>query len=317
MNSKDVVRYDNELNQISFRQWSGLEQDLFFAILSKMKGRGTDTVVFSTDDLRDFIAFADRHGKRWEDVLTGVSHRVMQMVYVERENRKITVMALFQTFTIDLDARTLTVKVSVNYEYVINKLQANFTQFELEEFAHLRSTYAKTLYRLLKQWRTRGRREFTVEEFRAYMGVPKSYDARKITQKVLAPVKQELPACFEDFKVATVRSRRAGGRIERYVFTWKPEPKPSEPWRDGKYEGLERPESDAAKRRRRAVEAAERAEEERERAGSRAEAEQEREETLKRVAEERRRHGGRMFAGSAGYVPDRSSEAGAEDVPLF
>lgn len=318
MGKKDVVRYDNELNQVSFRQWSGLEQDLFFAVLSKMQGRSTDTVAFSTDELRDFIDFAGKSGRRWEEVLTSAASKVMsKMYYIERTERKIRVMALFQMFELDLVKQTLTVQVSMNYEYIINKLQANFTQFELEEFANLRSTYAKSLYRLLKQWRTVGRREFTVEEFRAYMGVPKSYTVKKITQKVIEPIKQEMPTYFKDFTVETVRSRRRGRPITGYVFTWKPEPKPTEPWQEGKFDGMKRPESETAKARRRAVEAAERAEERQAKAAEQIEAERRRRENLESLAEKRKQHGGSMFAGKTGYVGDRGTKTGRQDAPLF
>lgn len=310
MAKKDIVRYDNELNQISFRQWSSLESDLFFGILNKMQGKGTDTVVFDTDELARFIDFAAKNGKRWEKLLTSVSQKVGSMTYVEREKRRITVMALFQTFVIDLDARTLTVEVSRHYEYIINKLQANFTQFELEEFGQIRSTYAKAMYRLLKQWRTVGRREFTTEAFRAYLGIPKSYDARKITVKVLTPIKDELSRYFQELTVETVRARKAGRPITGYVFTWKPEPKPDDRWVEGKYEKMPpRPESEKSRRARRSAEAAERGEEMRQKERERVERERLAEENGKALAEARKRHGGSMFAGSAGYR--------AEDVPLF
>jgi plasmid replication initiation protein len=239
MGKKDIVRYDNELNQISFRNWNGLEQNLFFAVMAKMQGKGLDTVTFSTDDLRDFIDFAGKNGKRWSDVLTNVGRKVAQLVYVDSTPEEIRIMALFQTFVINLTERTMTVKVSENYEYVINKLQAKFTQFELEEFGQLRSTYAKTMYRLLKQWRTVGRREFSSEEFRAYLGVPKSYDGRKITQKVLKPIMAELPAYFDGLALETKHGRGRGHPITGYVFAWKSEKPAGRQWVEGQYAAVE------------------------------------------------------------------------------
>ncbi|MEQ3334353.1 replicase, partial [Bifidobacterium longum] len=56
-----------------------------------------------------------------------------------------------------------------------------------------------------------------------------------------------------------------------------------------------------------------RAEERRARAESRAEEQRQREEIQRRVSEERKRHGGSMFAGSAGYVEGEPDETGAED----
>lgn len=40
------------------------------------------------------------------------------------------------------------------FEYILNKWnEGNWTQFMLDEFIHIKSTYSKTLFRLLKQWR--------------------------------------------------------------------------------------------------------------------------------------------------------------------
>lgn len=122
---------------------------------------------------------------------------------------------------------------------LINKLQAKFTQFELEEFGQLRSTYAKTMYRLLKQWRLTGRREFSIEEFRANLGVPKSYDGRKITQKALRPIMAELPAYFDGLALETKHGRGRGHPITGYVFTWKAEKSGGRQWTEGQYAVVE------------------------------------------------------------------------------
>ena len=313
--SREIVRYDNELNQISFRDWNGLEQDLFFAIITKMQGKGTQEVVFDTEDLRDFIEFSATANKRWDAVLTRASLKVVKLTYIEQHDGVIDIMNLFQRFRLDTNARTLTVKVADDYEYIINKLQAHFTQFELEEFGHLKSTYSKTMYRLLKQWRLVGRREFGIEEFRAYLGVPKSYDGRKITQKVIRPIMDELPEYFEGLKLETLRGRGRGHPIQGYVFTWKAEPKHQGEWVEGKYDNLQRPESAKAKAKRRAEEEQERARLNQERAVERVEAKRRAEQAKAETAKAREAHGGSMFAGSKNYKP--APNGGLVASPLF
>lgn len=308
---KGVVRYDNELNQVSFRGWNALEQDLFFGVLSRMRDKGTREVVFDTDDLREFVDFAGKSGKRWEQVLAKASKKVIGLVYIEQTKSSIEGMTLFERFRLDIDERRLTVRVSDRFEYVINKLRANFTQFELEEFGSLRSTYAKALYRLLKQWRTVGSREFDIDEFRACLGVPKSYNTDLINRKVLAPIKAELPAVFEGFAVEPLRSRRRGRPVIGYRFTWKPEPSPTDPWHEDAFEALPaKPEGRKSAARRRAHEAAERAEARTTAEAERIERERRARENAAALEAERAKRGGSMFIGSKDYRP-------AEEVPLF
>lgn len=79
-------------------------------------------------------------------------------------------MNLFTKFkskwTDDLSDLEIQIKVSDEFEYVLNKLNSEFTFYELIEFTQIRSTYAKTIYRLLKQWRTLGKKEFSLEDFK-------------------------------------------------------------------------------------------------------------------------------------------------------
>ena len=66
-----------------------------------------------------------------------------------RGDNSIKYMVLFQRFEvhweIDLSDMTAYVRVSEDFEYILNKLSANFTSYELEEFTKIRSTYAKTM----------------------------------------------------------------------------------------------------------------------------------------------------------------------------
>ncbi|KQI10892.1 hypothetical protein K777_09700, partial [Campylobacter coli CVM 41970] len=59
----------------------------------------------------------------------------------------------------------ITLKINPDFAYLVNQLTTNFTAFELEEFIALSGKYAKTLYRLLKQFRTTGKAYFEWDEF--------------------------------------------------------------------------------------------------------------------------------------------------------
>ncbi len=53
--------------------------------------------------------------------------------------------------------KSIEIQVNMPYfGYLLNFLHANFTSFELLEFQNISGKYAKTLYRLLKQWKSTG-----------------------------------------------------------------------------------------------------------------------------------------------------------------
>ncbi len=112
------------------------------------------------------------------------------------------------------------VEVSVNpdLEYIINGLTAEFSRFELSAFTSLRSTYAKTLFRLLMQYRLLVY-VVRIEEFRSLMDIPEYYQMGNIDQKVLNPALRELKKYFNDLKVTKIKAKK-GNKIAKLEFTF-------------------------------------------------------------------------------------------------
>lgn len=219
----EVVKYHNDLNTITMRRWSREEMNFFFSIISKTKEQGTNTVTFNSEDLKELSKFADKHSKRWLEVMEKTTEKVVQLYYKEKKNGEINIMTLFNRFSINLETQTITVEVSNQWEYILNEFQANFTVFELAEFTEIRSTYAKTMYRLLKQWRTQGKKTYSVQEFRANLDIPKSFKAGMVAKRVLEPIQKELSAYFKGLKITPLKSNSRGTPIIGYEFTWQAE----------------------------------------------------------------------------------------------
>ncbi|MFS9323538.1 replication initiation protein, partial [Streptococcus parasanguinis] len=90
-------------------------------------------------------------------------------------------------------------------------------------FTNIRSTYAKTAYRLLKQWRTVGRKEFKIDEFKTLLDMPNSYKSSEIDRAVVKPILKQLSPYFEGLKVKKIKSNKRGNPVLGYEFTWNPE----------------------------------------------------------------------------------------------
>ncbi|MGX7419537.1 replication initiation protein [Carnobacterium gallinarum] len=61
------------------------------------------------------------------------------------------------------------------------------------------------MYRLLKQWRTKGTREFNLNEFNFLLDIPPSYKSGSVDQKVLKPILDELPKYFKVLKLIKIK----------------------------------------------------------------------------------------------------------------
>lgn len=214
------------------RNWTAEEMNLFFAMIMKIRDKGAEVIELNTDDLKTIVDYQDRL-YRWRKTVEGFADKALTLKFWERTERKTSVMNLFTRIDIDLDTQSLKVKIADDFEYVVNKLTQNFTVYELREFTQLNSTYSKTMYRLLKQWRTIGVKEFSIDKLRTLLDIPNSYRASNIQQQVLKPILRELPQYFPGLRVKVIKANTQGTPVKAYRFTWQPEITGT--WIDDKY----------------------------------------------------------------------------------
>lgn len=215
------------------RKWTSEEMDLFFSIISKIKDKGTKKLEFNALELKKLTGTETRN-TYWFNMLDNFTTKAICLFFREQKGTTVKKMSIFDCFAFDFSEKKLMVEVSPKFEYIANELTKNFTVYELAEFTKIRSTYAKTMYRLIKQWRTVGSKKFEIEEFKEILEIPKNYTANNIQQRVIAPIKKELPAYFVNFKVKVIKANTQGNPITGYKFTWQPEQTSS--WIQNKYD---------------------------------------------------------------------------------
>ena len=148
-------------------------------------------------------------------------------------------MPLFTFFeakwTDNLTNMDLEIEVNKRFEYILNGWnEGNWTRFMLDEFIGIDSTYSKTLFRLLKQWNTVGKREFNIDEFKRLLDIPKSYNVGKINNRIVKNAIRDLEPYFTDLKVKIIKANTRGNPVIGYKFTWQQEKTSS--WIPGKFE---------------------------------------------------------------------------------
>ena len=225
------------MNTLSIGKWTAEEMNFLFAILTQVRDEGCKELKFDTYDLREYVEFDRTQPQRWNKTMIAVTKKISQLVYFNMEDNVFEAMPLFRKFSVKLDEQIVTVRVSEEMEYILNKLNidtGNWTQFEFFEFATLKSVYSKTVYRFLKQYRKTGFWKVSLEDFKSLLSIPESYQASNIDNRVLKPVMKELPSIFKGLKVHKIKSRRRGNQLLGYEFTFQKES--THNWIDDKYD---------------------------------------------------------------------------------
>ena len=220
----EIVKYNNKLNEIHFPGFSSSDYDLFMVICSKLKGQGTKEVRFEYTELRIMANYTQTNNR---DLFNSLQNKIRLMAQTVFEIRHgdlhSTVFPLFSKFDNDGNNGFLVVSVSEESQYLLNDLTANFTRFELEEFVSLKTKYQKTLYRLLKQFRTTGDLTISADDFRMKLDIPKSYQSKDIVRKIIKPTVDALKEYIPDLDFVVLKSSKRGAPVRAYRFSFSQE----------------------------------------------------------------------------------------------
>jgi len=219
---KELTVYKNELNTVPFRKFNAVEMDLFFSICSKMRNKGISRIKYSFADLKELSKYSDNHKERFINDLENVYSKMTKLSYRKETSSRIDYFILFTGFAIEKIEEYVEIKVNPELEHIINKITGDFTKFELQEFTELRSSYSKTTFRLLKQFRQTGFWKIDIDEFKELLDIPKSYKINDLTKRVLEPIQKELEPIFKNFKISKIKAKK-GNKIEYLEFKFKAE----------------------------------------------------------------------------------------------
>lgn len=216
---QNLIKYHNDLNKLSFTGFTEADYNLFFAICSEVQGQEEQTIVFDYDKLKTLAGIKKSYTTAEFSKRLAIMNKKLISLNFTLVNGMISIdFVLFPRFKRNDDMQTLSVKVSEEGAYLLNHLKNNFTLIELRQFTSLESKYAKTLYRLLKQFKSTGDLMITAEDFRDRLGIPKAYTSKIITRDVIKPTVDALQDFFPHLTYDVIRSSRQGRPIKGYKF---------------------------------------------------------------------------------------------------
>ncbi|MED7649707.1 UNVERIFIED_CONTAM: replication initiation protein, partial [Lacticaseibacillus paracasei] len=228
--SNELVKYQPELNTIPLRKFTPTEMNLFFSIVSRMRDKGDQTVRFSFDQLKDLSNYKPTANRRFIDDIKRTYDHLMDLRFgsQSKSGLSFTRFVMFTKFQINGDADEPYVDVEVYRDAIplLNNLES-WVRYALTEFRDLKSSYAKTMFRLLKGYRTTGYAYFSKNDFFELLAIPVSYSTKmaNVDSKVLAPIKEELTPFFRGLTIRKKYGKGRGKPVIGYAFAWKAERK--------------------------------------------------------------------------------------------
>lgn len=215
----NLVVYKNDMNTVPLRDFNSKEMDLFFSICSQMRDKGLDKITFTFEQLKDLSNYKYEAFDRFITDIENVYNKLIKLnIRIETEE-KIVRFVLFTDYEVDKIKSTVNISVHKEFKYILNDITGNFTKFELAEFVSLKSSYSKTAYRLLKQFRKTGYMVLTIDDFKEQFSIPRSYRMSHIDIKVLQPIQNELSLYFKNLEINKI-SKGKGRKITHIEFVF-------------------------------------------------------------------------------------------------
>ncbi|GAA9493963.1 hypothetical protein BTM453_15330 [Helicobacter pylori] len=225
------ITYHNNTNKVNLGKLSEREANLLFAIFQKLKDQGNTLIRFEPQDLKQMIMVKSNLTNRQllqilKNLLDNIGGANFWIIREHVENGEIyedhTSYMLFKQFEIRIHKPTQTieyldVQLNDSYQYLLNNLgMGQYTSFNLLEFQRVRGKYAKTLYRLLKQYKSTGILSVEWTQFRELLDIPKDYDMRSVDNFVLKIAFKELRKIYP-FEHLSYKKERRNSRDRRKV----------------------------------------------------------------------------------------------------
>ena len=230
---KHPIAYKNDLNAINLNGLSETQMNIFFTLLERLQYSQDNTIKIELNELYELaqIPLSTEFRKSILERLKVLQNYTFMYDPSPTKTAQLVILPY-----LEIDSEQKIIKAEVMPQFKERYLTSDFgkgkwTRYDLMEFVYLPSTYTKTIYRFLKQWRTKGEWEISYNDFKDILGIPHSYQASDIDKRVIEPSIKVLSEIthtlfdtertpFENLKCEKIKN---GRKIETLIFRFKPQ----------------------------------------------------------------------------------------------
>lgn len=174
-----------------------MEQKILRAVIAEIKPEDKDFKEYQID-VREFQELSGSVGRKdLYNELKDLSDRLMdRKIEIEEMiaegKKKFLVTRYISSAEYVTGEGFIKIHIDPKLKPYLLELKEQYTQYQLRYVMQMRSTHSLRLYELLKQYETVGRRKFSVDEFKDYLGVEGYKAFKDLELRVLKPSRDEI-----------------------------------------------------------------------------------------------------------------------------
>nr|WP_285013738.1 replication initiation protein [Lactococcus garvieae] len=209
--------------------------------VSRMRDKNNQVVRFTFPQLKELSNYKATANKNFLNDLRSTYTKLIRLNFgrTSKSGLRFEAFVMFTDFDINGDAEEPYVDIKLHEKALplLNELDS-WVRYSLQQFNQLQSSYSKTMFRLLKQFRTTGYAYFTKEDLHELLDIPKSYNQGTIDQRVFSPIRKELTPLFRGLTIKKKYGKGRGKPVVGYQFSFKAEAKNADDFSKGERENL-------------------------------------------------------------------------------
>ncbi len=227
----ELIIYENDMNKLKFGNFTKVSMNFFMALCFFMKNKGTTHFQISFDELKERSNYRPAKDHDFIHDLDYMTDQMLEVnsTIIEKKpsgKKRIYKFDLFPTFVIDEDTETLEVAVNERFTWLLNEFN-HYTSIDLEEIVGFKSKYTKNLFRLIRQWKSKGELRISgtasIQEFREKIGVKDTYSNAEMNRRCLAPSVQEINdsnCSIHNLSYELEYANKRGKPLKAILFKW-------------------------------------------------------------------------------------------------
>ena len=175
---------------------------------------------FPIEDFIQFFSITDKNApKEYERIAHGIMSKPFT---VENDVERFTATWLSEA-KYHKKQKIFTFRFTPSLKRYLIQLKKFYTRYKMINLINMENCYSESMYELLKQYETIGKRTIDIEDLRRMLGLERKYPLySNLRVKVLEPAVEEINK-FSDINVA-YQEQKQGRKVSALFFEVKPDP---------------------------------------------------------------------------------------------
>jgi len=211
MNNKNIIKTSHNLNH--FRGgYTRLELDFIYAFISSIKDEDEEfkLYVLTLKELENKL----QKRLQLKDI-EYIFDSLISKSFKVNNDKKLAVYSFFTRLEFDKEDRTIAVKFNEDLKPHLIQLKT-YAKGNFKYLLQFKSEYSKRIYMLLSQWKSAGKKLYSVDELRNMLAVPNSYRYNDFKKRVIAKAEAELKEKGDIF--FTFSEQKQGRKVTHILF---------------------------------------------------------------------------------------------------